>query len=90
MPFMNNDTKNSDERKLAAFLARKYFKGEIYKWNISDQYPMSDDPEIKKLREYLFAVRKGWWIFGQSKKQKHQIIENAFDLISILESDQKI
>ncbi len=84
---MNNDTKNDAERKLAAFLARKFFKGEIYRWNVLDQYPVSKDIEIQKLSEYIFAFRKSWWIFGQSKTKRRKILENAFELIAILESN---
>ncbi len=81
-PFYNN----IEERNYAAYLGRKFFKEELYMWNILDQYPIdSKDLDIRELYNLMSNKPKKQWLFGISKIDYQKYLENAFCVIDKLE-----
>lgn len=83
------DDINKSERQLAANLARKYFSGQISKYNLLDNFPsFENDYKIRELFEKIESKPKAGWLFGISKSKYAEFLKDTYEIIDELESNQ--
>lgn len=84
---MTENQKKSD-RQYAAFLARKFFSGQISKYNIINGFPsFENDLKIRLLFNRIMEKPKRNWFFGISNKKYEKFMEETYEIIEDLESD---
>ena len=82
-------TKNQEksDKQYAAYMARKYFSGQISKYQIIDSFPdYVNDPKIKLLYNRILEKPKKGWLFGVSKEKYEEYIIESYKIIEELES----
>ena len=83
---MTENQKKSD-RQYAAYMARKFFSGEISKREILDSFPAYENDHRLRLlfNKIMHKPRKGW-LFGVSKGVYERFITETYELIDELET----
>uniref|UniRef100_UPI001ED97349 hypothetical protein n=1 Tax=Flavobacterium sp. UGB4466 TaxID=2730889 RepID=UPI001ED97349 len=80
---------NKEDRQLAASLVRKYFNGEISICNLFDNFPnFENDYKIRALFYRIENKPKTGWLFGVSKSKYKKFLDETYNIIEELESDQ--
>jgi hypothetical protein len=84
-------TKNQQksDRQYASYLARKYFSGQISKFQILDTFPnFENDSKIRLLHKYIVDKPRRSWFFRISKDKYEKFIKEAYEIIEDLETDK--
>jgi len=80
--------KEKSDKQYAAYMARKYFSGQISKYQIMDSFPdYMNDPKIKLLYERILEKPKRSWLFGISKEKYQEYILKSYEIIEELERE---
>ncbi|MFD2890724.1 hypothetical protein ACFS5J_01695 [Flavobacterium chuncheonense] len=83
---MNVNQQKSD-KQYAAYLARKFFSGQISKREILDQFPEFDkDFKIRLLFDRITKKPRQSWLFGISKKAYQKFLTETYEIIEDLET----
>lgn len=86
--FMTDEINKSD-RKLAAYFARKYFSGQISKYNLLHNFPsFENDYKIRELFQKIESKSKTVWLFGVSKSKYEKFLKETYEIIDELESEK--
>jgi len=83
-------TKNQEksDRQYATYMARKYFSGQISKYQILDGFPdYLNDPKIELLYKRILEKPKRGWLFGVSKEKYQEYIKKSYEIIEELEAE---
>jgi len=84
---MTKNQKKSD-RQYATYMARKYFSGQISKYQILDSFPdYLNDPKIELLYKKILEKPKRGWLFGISKEKYQEYILSSYEIIEELEAE---
>ncbi len=77
------------DRQYAASMARKYFSGQISKYQIIDNFPdYAKDAKIRLLYKRIMEKPKRTWFFGVSKEKYEKYIIETYEIIEDLETDK--
>ena len=89
MSFNKRSTnKEKSNRQYAAYMARKFFSGQLHKYNVIDSFPDdSNDIKIRALYERIMKTPKRGWLFVVSKRKYQEYILKSYELIEELESE---
>lgn len=83
------DKKQKSDRQYAAYMARKYFSGQISKHQILDSFPnYENDIKIRLLHKRIMEKPKKCWFFGISKEKYEKYILETYEIIEDLETDK--
>ena len=83
---MKENQKKSN-RQYAAYMARKYFSGQISKHQILDSFPnIENDSKIELLHKRIMEKPRRSWFFGVSKKHYEKFINETYKIINDLEN----
>lgn len=83
---MTENQKKSN-RQYAAYMARKFFGGQISKHQILDSFPdFENDYKIKRLYNRIMKKPKKGWLFGVSEKKYQTFMNETYELIDDLET----
>ncbi len=75
------------DKQYAAYLARKFFSGQISKREVFDQFPEYEkDFKLRLLFDRITKKPKQSWFFGVSKKTYEKYITETYEIIEDLES----
>ncbi len=75
------------DKQYAAYLARKFFSGQISKREILDQFPeFNKDFKIRLLFDRITKKPKQSWFFGVSKETYEKFMTETYEIIEDLES----
>lgn len=86
--FEMTENQKKSNRQYAAFLARKFFNGQLSKYNIVDSFPnFENDLKIRLLYNRIMEKPKKSWFFGISKKKYQKFLEETYEIIEDLETD---
>jgi hypothetical protein len=81
--------KEKSDKQYAAYMARKYFSGQISKHQIIDSFPdYLNDPKIKLVYNRILEKPKKSWLFGVSKEKYEEYILKSYEIIEELESEK--
>jgi hypothetical protein len=84
---MTENNQKSD-RQYAAYMARKYFSGQISKYQILDSFPnYENDIKIQLLYMRIMEKPKKGWFFGVSKEEYEKFIMESYEIIEELENE---
>ncbi|MEX0361389.1 MAG: hypothetical protein AB3N10_10455 [Allomuricauda sp.] len=85
---MFENQKKSD-RQYAAYMARKFFSGQISKHHILDSFPdYENDFKIRLLYNRIMKKPKRSWLFGVTKKAYEKFLIETYVIIEDLETDK--
>ncbi|AXP81588.1 hypothetical protein CJ739_2515 [Mariniflexile rhizosphaerae] len=77
------------DKQYAAYLARKFFSGQISKREILDQFPeYAKDFKMRLLFDRIKKKPRQSWFFGVSKKTYEKFIIETYEIIEDLESEK--
>jgi predicted transcriptional regulator len=83
---MTENQKKSD-RQYAAYMARKYFSGQISKHEILDSFPnYENDFKMRLLYNRIMKKPKTGWLFGTSKEAHEKYLTETYEIIDDLET----
>lgn len=83
------ENKQKSDRQYAAYMARKFFSGQISKRQILDSFPDSkDDIKIRLLYKRIVEKPKKGGLFGVSKEKYDKYIKDTYEIIDDLETDK--
>ena len=83
---MTENHKKSD-RQYAAYMARKFFSGQISKHQILESFPdYEKDFKIRLLYNRIMKKPRKNWLFGVSEKKYQIFMEETYELIDELET----
>ncbi len=81
------ENQNKSDRQYAAYMARKFFGGEISKHQVLDGFPdFENDYKIKRLYNRMMKKPNKGWLFGVSEKKYQTFMNETYELIDELES----
>lgn len=84
-----SEKKQKSDRQYAAYMARKFFSGQISKRQILDSFPSyEDDIKIRLLHKRIMEKPKKSWLFGVSKANYEKYILETYEIIEDLETDK--
>ena len=84
-----SEKKQKSDRQYAAYMARKFFSGQISKRQILDSFPnYEDDIKIRLLHKRIMEKPKKSWLFGVSKANYEKYIMETYEIIEDLETDK--
>ncbi|MGX1929937.1 hypothetical protein [Flagellimonas sp. 2504JD4-2] len=85
---MTENQKKSD-RQYAAYVARKFFSGQISKHQILDSFPdYENDFKIRLLYNRIMKKPKKGWFFGVKKETYEKFLTETYEIIEDLETDK--
>tara|TARA_R110000868_G_scaffold306510_3_gene567743 strand:- start:188 stop:442 length:255 start_codon:yes stop_codon:yes gene_type:complete len=83
---MNENQRKSD-RQYAANMARKYFSGQISKYQVLDSFPsVLNDTKLQNLYKRINNKPRISWFFGVSKAKYDLFMKETYEIINDLES----
>lgn len=83
------ENKKKSDRQYAAYMARKFFSGQISKRQILDSFPnYENDIKIRLLYKRIVEKPKKSWFFGVSKEKYEKYIMETYEIIEDLETEK--
>lgn len=83
------ENQQKSDRQYAASMARKYFSGQISKYQILDSFPdYEKDIKMRLLHRRIMEKPKRSWFFGVSKEKYEKFITEVYEIIEDLETDK--
>ena len=83
------ENQRKSNRQYAASMARKYFSGQISKYQVLDSFPDYErDMKMRLLYKRIMEKPKRGWLFGISKEKYEKFITETYEIIEDLETDK--
>ena len=83
------ENQQKSDRQYAASMARKYFSGQISKYQVLDSFPdYEKDVKMRLLYKRIMEKPKRSWLFGVSKEKYDKFITETYEIIEDLETDK--